>query len=113
MRTSYVVVALGLAFSLFLLYTTLRSTDTPLDQAPEDREAAELACRNSVRTRVPDARFPLSSSVERVPDGHLFLSGSVDAGADGQVVRRNYECLLRRDASGEFVADSVAVWQSH
>lgn len=112
-RTSYVVAALGFAFVLLLLYATLRSTDTPLEQPPEDRKAAELACRTSVRTRVPHARFPLSASVERHGDGRLFLSGSVDAGTDGQIVRRNYECLLHQDSSGAYVADSVFVWQSH
>jgi hypothetical protein len=112
-RTSYVVASMGLAFVLLLLYTTFRSTDTPLELPPEDREAAELACRTSVRTRVPHARFPFSASVERHGDGRLFLSGSVDAGTDGQIVRRNYECLIHQDPSGAYVADSVLVWQSH
>ena len=112
-RTSYAVAGMGLAFVLLLLYTTFHSTDTPLEQPPEDREAAELACRTSVRTRVPHARFPFSASVERHGGGGLFLSGSVDAGTDGQIVRRNYECLLHQDPSGAYVADSVVVWQSH
>ena len=112
-RTSYVVASVGSAFVLLLLYTTLRSTDTPLDQPAEDREAAELACRTSVGRRVPQARFPFSASVERQDDGRLLLSGSVDAETDGQMVRRNYECLLRKDPSGAYVTDSVVVWQSH
>jgi hypothetical protein len=112
-RTSYVVVSIGLAFVLLLLYTTFRLTDTPLEQPPEEREAAELACRTLVQTRVSHAHFPFSASVERRDDGRLFLSGSVDAGTDGQMVRRNYECLLHRDPSGAYVADSVVVWQSH
>ena len=112
-RTSYVVASTGLAFVLLLLYTTIRSTDTPLGQPPEDREAAELACRTSVSNRVPQAHFPFSADVERREDGRLFLTGSVDAEAEGQIVRRNYECLLRQDASGAYVADSVVVWQSH
>jgi hypothetical protein len=112
-RTSYVVASMGLAFVLLLLYATFSSTDTPLEQPPGDREAAELACRTSVRRRVPNARFPFSASVERHRDGRLFLSGSVDAGIDGQNVRRNYECLLHQDRSGGYVADTVVVWQSH
>ena len=112
-RTPYVVASTGLAFVLLLLYTTIRSTDTPLEQAPEDREAAELACRTSVRSRVPQARFPFSANVGRHADGRLFLSGSVDAGAEGQMVRRNYECFLYQGPSGAYVADSVVVWQSH
>ena len=112
-RTSYVVASIGLVFVLFLLYTTIRSTDTPLTQSPEDREAAELACRASVQRRVAHARFPISPSVERHADGRLFVSGSVDAETDGQSVRRNYECLLHQEPSGAYVADSVLVWQSH
>jgi hypothetical protein len=112
-RTSRVVVSMGLAFVLLLLYTTIRSTDTPLGQPPEDREAAELACRTSVRSRVRQARFPFSANVARHADGRLFLSGSVDAGTEGQMVRRNYQCLLHQDPSGAYVADSVVVWQSH
>jgi hypothetical protein len=104
---------MGLAFVLLLLYTTMQSTDTPLDQPTEDREAAELACRTSVRSRLPQARFPFSANVERHEDGRLFLSGSVDAGTKGQIVRRNYECLLHQDSSGAYVADSIVVWQSH
>ena len=112
-RTSYVVVSMGLAFVLFMLYTTFRSTDTPLELSLEDREAAELACHTSVRNRVPNARFPFSASVERRGDERLFLSGSVDAGTDGQIVRRNYECILHQGPTGAYVADSVLVWQSH
>jgi hypothetical protein len=112
-RTSYVIASLGLAFVLLLLYTTIRSTDTPLEQPTEAREAAELACRTSVRSRVPQARFPFSANVRLHEDGRLVLSGSVDAGTEAQIVRRNYECLLHQDPSGAYVADSVVVWQSH
>jgi hypothetical protein len=112
-RTSYVIASMGLAFVLLLLYTTIQCTDTPLDQPTEDREAAELACRTSVRSRLPQARFPFSANVERHEDGRLLLSGSVDAGTKGQIVRRNYECLLHQDPSGAYVADSIVVWQSH
>lgn len=112
-RSRYVVASPGLVFVFVLLYSTFRFTDTPLEQPPEDREAAELACHTSVQSRVPQARFPFSASVERRGDGRLFLSGSVDSGPEGQGVRRNYECLLRQDPSGAYVADSVVVWQSH
>lgn len=112
-RTSYVVASMGLAFVLLLLYATIRSTDTPLGQPSGDREAAELACRASVRSLVPQARFPFSANIARRADGRLSLSGSVDAGTKGQMVRRNYECLLHQDPSGAYVADSVVVWQSH
>lgn len=112
-RTSYVIASMGLAFVLVLLYTTIRSTETPLEQPPEDREAVELACRTAVRSRVPQARFPFSTNVRLHEDGRLFLSGSVDAGTEGQMIRRNYECLLHQDPSGAYVADSVVVWQSH
>ena len=112
-RTSYVVASTGLVFVLLVLYATIRSTDTPLDLPAEDREAAEHVCRTSVKSRVPQARFPFSANVESHEDGRLFLSGSVDAETEAQTVRRNYECLLHQDPSGAYVADSVVVWQSH
>lgn len=100
------------AFVLLLLYTTLRSTDTPLDRPPEEREQAQTACQKSVRESLPGARFPFTANFEDLPEGRLRLSGSVDSGPSDQPVRRNYECFLRPDASG-YVADSIWVWQSH
>lgn len=96
-------------FVLVLLYTTLRSTRTPLGQSEGEREAAQRTCQMLVRDRLPDARFPFAASVEVQGAERLRLSGSVDAGA----TRRNYDCLLRRDESGAWVPDSVTVWQSH
>ena len=107
------MLALGTGFLLVLLLATLRSTSTPLELAPADRSSAQLACQASVRARLPDARFPHDANIETRGTGHLHLSGSVDAGSPAQSVRRNYECLLRRDRSGDYVADSVLVWQSH
>ena len=112
-RTPYAIAGAGTGFLLLLLYTTLRTTSTPLQQAPEGRAAAQSVCQNSVRTNLPGARFPFGATVEDRGAGQLRLSGSVDAGSAGQTVRRNYECLVRRDGSGAYVTDSVQVWQSH
>jgi hypothetical protein len=113
-RSRYAWAGLAVSFVLLLLYTTIQSTPTPLGQAPEDRLAAASACRRAVGEGVPDARFPLSASVASLGDGRLHLSGSVDSGSGVQAVRRNYECFLRRDpVAGDYVADSIAVWQSH
>jgi hypothetical protein len=100
----------GLAFFvLILLFTTLRSTRTPLEQSAEDRAAAERTCQMLVRERIPKGRFPFAANVEVRGVDHLRLSGSVDEGA----TRRNYECLLRRTGPGAYVSDSIMVWQSH
>lgn len=96
-------------FVLVLLFTTLRSTRTPLEQSAGDRAVAQRTCWMLVRDRIPDARFPFAANVEARGVDRLRLSGSVDEGA----TRRNYECLLRRTESGTFVSDSVVVWQSH
>ena len=112
MRPFPALVGLGL-FLIVLLFITLRSTRTPLDQAGEDRAAAQDACRTSVRAQAPDARFPFDASVEQQGPGRLRLSGSVDVGPESQPVRRNYECVLRLNASGVYATDSVVVWQSH
>lgn len=106
------VTGLGL-FLAVLLFTTLRSTSSPLDQAAEDREVVQDVCRTAVRTRAPDARFPFDANVEQQAPGRLRLSGSVDVGPRTQAVRRNYECILQRSPSGAYAADSVVVWQSH
>ena len=112
-RRSYAIAGGVTAFLLLLLYTTLRSTSTPLQQASESRAAAQDVCRNSVRTRISEARFPFDANVEDRGAGQLRLSGSVDVGSTNQPVRQNYECLVRRDDSGAYVTDSVQVWQSH
>lgn len=105
--------ALGACFVLVLLFTTLRSTATPLGLSDGDRASAQRACHAAVRARVPDARFPHDASVAARDDGRLALSGSVDAGGASQAVRRNYACLLRGDGAGTYTPDSVTVWQSH
>ena len=112
-RNRYGLAAVATSFLLVLLFATFRSTSTPLQLAPEARESARRACYASVVARLPGARFPHDPSMETRPTGQLFLSGSVDAGGPSQSVRRNYECVLRRDPSGAFVAESVSVWQSH
>lgn len=108
MRPIFALAGLAL-FVLVLLYTTLRSTRTPLEQSADDRAAAQRACWTLVRDRIPEGRFPSAANVEARGVDRLRLSGSVDAGA----TRRNYECLLRRTESGGYVSDSVVVWQSH
>lgn len=111
--TRFAVLGLGASFVLVLLFVSLQSTSTPLDLAPGDRAAAQRSCQGAVRARLPDARFPHDAGVEARDRGRLRLFGSVDAGSASQAVRRNYECLLHRDGSGGFAADSVRVWQSH
>lgn len=115
MKTSarVAVFGLGTAFVLLLLFVSLQSTSTPLDLAAGDRAAAQRTCQGAVRARLPDARFPHDAGVEARDGGVLRLFGSVDAGNASQAVRRNYECVLGRDGSGGFTADSVRVWQSH
>jgi len=108
MRNIFVLAGLAF-FVLILLYTTLRSTRTPLEQSAEDRAAAQRTCQMLVREQVPEGRFPFAANVEVRGVDHLRLHGSVDEGA----TRRNYECLLRRTGAGAYVSDSVAVWQSH
>ena len=104
----------GLALFLgVLLITTLRSTSTPLEQSVADREIVQDVCRRSVRIQAPDARFPFDANVEAKAAGELRLSGSVDLGPESQPIRRNYECVMRLDRPGEYVTDSVVVWQSH
>ena len=112
MRPFLALAGLGL-FLVVLLYATLRSTSTPLDQAAEDRALAQDACRAGVRAKAPDARFPFDPSVEQQGPGRLRLSGSVDLGLEDQPIRRNYECMLRLNPSGTYTTDSVLVWQSH
>ncbi|MBC7771212.1 MAG: hypothetical protein H7210_01825 [Pyrinomonadaceae bacterium] len=112
MRSFLAFSGLGL-FLVALLFITIRSTSTPLDQAAEDREVAQSTCWTSVRAQAPDARFPFEASVEQQGPGRLRLSGSVDVGAEAQPIRRNYECLLRLSPSGAYATDSVVVWQSH
>jgi hypothetical protein len=102
-------VAGSAVFVLILLGTTLLSTRTPLEQSAEDRAAAQRTCQKLVRERIPGGRFPFAANVEVRGVDHLRLSGSVDEGA----TRRNYECFLRRTGAGEYVSDSVTVWQSH
>lgn len=112
MRSFLIVIGLGV-FVLVLLYITVRSTSTPLTLSSEDRKAAQSVCHTSVRDRLPDARFPFDPNFEDQGSGRLRLSGSVDSGPDGQPVRRNYECLVANHQSGAYVADSVAIYQTH
>lgn len=108
----HIFAGLGVFF-LVLLYTTFRSAGAPPPLPADDREAARRTCQTSVRIRVPDARFPFEANIETGAPGRLRLSGTMDSGPKGQAARRNYECLLRREPSGTYVADSVGIWQSH
>ena len=112
-RRSYAIAGGGTAFLLLLFYITLRSTSTPLDQAPESQVAAQRVCQDSVRTLLPEADFPFDASIEERGAGQFRLSGSVDQGSERQTVRRNYECVVRQDSSGTLLAESVHVWRSH
>jgi hypothetical protein len=96
-------------FVLVLLFATLRSTGTPLEQSAADREVAQHTCQTLVRAQFTEARFPFAANTEVQGEDHLRVSGNVDSGA----TRWNYECLLRRTESGTYVSDSVVVWQSH
>jgi hypothetical protein len=113
-RRIYLGAAVAVGFVLVLLYATFRYTPTPLGQSSELRLAAARECQRAVREGVPDARFPIGASVKGLDGGRLQLSGSVDSGRGSQTTRRNYDCFLSFSPStGEFVTDSVEVWQSH
>src|SRR5215218_3027402 len=99
-RTRFAIIGLGTCFLLVLLFVTLRSTSTPLELTAENRASAQRICQAEVRPRMADARFPHDANIEARGTGDLYLSGSVDGGSPTQAVRRNYECLLRRGASG-------------
>jgi hypothetical protein len=113
MRHRYYAFAGVGVFVLLLLYLSIRSTPTPLDQSPDDREAAQRACQTSVLEEVPDGRFPFDANIEDQGEGRLRLSGSIDFGSGAQASRQNYECFLQRGPSGAYTADSVTVWRSH
>jgi|GEM_PF-5052460 len=108
----YALAGAACCFVLALLYATLSSDPAPTADA-EGRAAAERVCERAVSERIPGARFPFSSNLTG-HDGERFrLSGTVDAGSPRETVRRNYECVVRADPAGSYVADTVRVWQSH
>ena len=110
-RARYAAGLLAACFIGFLVYTTMASA--PPAPAERSGAAAERACERAVRDSVAEARFPIAANAADLGGGRYRLDGVVDAGAADQTVRRNYECVIRRDAAGAYVADSVRVWQSH
>ena len=112
-RTRLVVGALAACFIGLLLYTTLASSPGGTGADRAYRTAAEKECVRAVQAQIPDARFPIGASVTDAGGGRYQIRGTLDSGSEGQMVRRNYDCLVQADGSGTFVLDSVQVWQSH
>jgi hypothetical protein len=109
------VAALG-AFALVLLYTTLVSLpESPPTGADHTAEAAAAECVQSVDQEVQEARFPFPATVTYLGDARYRLNGTVEttAAVQGEVVRRNYECVVRYSDADRYQTDSVTVWQSH
>jgi hypothetical protein len=105
------VAALAACFVGFLVYTTMASAPPAPDAGSGDR--AVTACEGAVRDSAADARFPIAANVADLGGGRYRLDGVIDAGPESAPVRRNYECVIRRDRAGAYLADSVRVWQSH
>ncbi|MBW3628029.1 MAG: hypothetical protein KY464_01915 [Gemmatimonadetes bacterium] len=110
-KARYVAAVLAACFVGVLVYTTMASA--PRAPSEQSGARAERACEQAVRDSVAAARFPIAANAADLGGGRYRLDGVVDAGASDQTVRQNYECLIRRDAAGAYVADSVRVWQSH
>lgn len=112
--TPYRWAGLVAGFVLLLLYATVVSLPSPPPTGVEhDAEGAGRACTRAVRERVPDARFPFAANVTYLGEARYQLNGQVDAMRAGEMVRRNYECLVSYAGSGTYEADSLRLWQSH
>jgi hypothetical protein len=113
-RTRLAVLIAGSGFVLALFYMTLLSMpDAPPSGAAHSGRGAADACVQAVRDSVTGARFPFSANVAYQGDARYRLSGTVEAPLGGEVVRRNYECVVQYEDTGRYHADSVRVWQSH
>lgn len=107
-------IGLAALFVLVLLYATVVSMPEPPPSAEEhDALRAEQACADAVRERVEGARFPFAANAAYLGEARYRLSGVVDAPRGGELVRRNYECVVRYAPPGAYLTDSLRVWQSH
>lgn len=114
MRTSYRW-ALGLAgFGALLAYATLISLpDPPPSGVEHSAERAGDACVAAVAEEVEEPRFPFSANVTYLGEARYRLSGMVDAPEGREIIRRNYECVVRYTEIGSYRTDSLTLWQSH
>jgi hypothetical protein len=113
-RSKLAVLIGGSGFVLVLVYLTLLSMpDAPPSGVAHSGRAAAEACVRAVQDSVAGARFPFSATVGYQGDARYRLSGTVESPLGGEVVRRNYECVVQYEDTGRYRADSVRVWQSH
>jgi len=108
------MVLISLAFVVLLGYLTILSMPTPPPSGVQHTARnAEAECVRAVSDSVLDARFPFGATVSYEGDARYRLRGTVESPAPGEMVRRNYECVVQYQESGRYLADSVRVWQSH
>jgi hypothetical protein len=97
-----------------LAYTTMTSSRAPAEPgAARGGPGAAEACKTAVRDQLSGARFPFPTSVVNLGNDLYRLHGTLDAPLGDEVVRRNYECVIRYVEAKGYEADSVRVWQSH
>jgi hypothetical protein len=101
-------------FALLLGYATLISLPpAPPTGAEHSAPRATEECLRLVRDSVESASFPFSTNVAYEGDARYRLQGIVEGPIGAEVVRRNYECVVRYEGAGRYQADTVRVWQSH
>jgi hypothetical protein len=107
-------IALAGCFVAVLAYATVTSSRAPAESgAARGGPGAAEACKAAVRGQLSGARFPFPTSVVNLGNDIYRLHGTLDAPLGDEVVRRNYECVIRYVEAKGYRADSVRVWQSH
>jgi hypothetical protein len=113
-RSSLGLIALAGGFVAVLAYTTMTSSRAPAESgAVRGGPGAAEACKAAVREQLSGARFPFPTSVVDLGGGRYRLHGMLDEPRADEVVRRNYDCVIRYVEAKGYQADSVRVWQSH
>ena len=113
-RSSLTWVAVVGGFIAVLAYTTVTSSRAPAESgAVRGGPGAAEACKAAVREQVSGARFPFPTRVVNLGDDLYRLHGTLDEPLGTEVVRRNYDCVIRYVEAKGYHADSVRVWQSH
>src|SRR5687767_4681554 len=103
-----------LAAVVTLFFITLDAApDGPPTGVEHDVTGASAECLRAVNGELPAARFPFSPTALYLGDRRYRLNGTADGEIGTETVRRSYECLIRYEGSGQYRADSVAVWQTH
>lgn len=100
-------------FSALLLHLTLGMQPASSGNALADRDAVEGACTSEMRARLAGALLPFPARLSELDPGRYRLEGVIDATEGGELVRRNYECIVRRNGPDEVRVDSLRLWQSH